>query len=274
MIFVWTSEGGPLQYIGLGLFLLQLLPQILPELSRGWNLGERQREFAGGLVVGLVSFALWKFRHEDARTALRQRASELVQQFRGREWSYYAMPALLGVFLGCALTLGSAVDLLRWLPYVGQLLTMASVLGIGRQLEPQHHQDTPTAQAKLEEMTALVGRMPLEPFVPEEEMATTPISKLKQMLQHRGATQEELNSFVERQNLVDALKKRRKVSDTCCICFEDLAKDDPMRVLPNCGHELHVECLDKWVYTFATNPSKIRQQPTCPLCKEGMAPKK
>lgn len=278
MLFVWTSEGGPLQYLGLGIFLLQLAPHLFPAFERLFN-EQQTTSWVVGLLVGVLTAAFWKL----GTTAVRQRLEQWTEQARvrlqeatGREWSYYTVPALLGVALGCLITLGSTVDAVRWLPYLGQLVALLSMLGVGRrgqQRQRHHHNNVNPAvrQAKLEAMTTLVRSMPLEPFVTEEDTATTAsISQLKQMLQRRGTSQAELDSFVERQNLVDALQTKRQYSDTCCICFEDLVKDEPMRILPNCCHELHVECLDKWVYTFATNAAKLHQDPTCPLCKETM----
>ena len=173
----------------------------------------------------------------------------------------------LGLALGGLITLISRVGMVAGLQIVGQLVTVLSFMEAGRRGGRPGERGAPSRQAKLEEMSALVRSMPLEPFIAEEDMATLPISQLKQMLERRGTKKEELDSFVERQNLVEALQKKRKYDDTCCICFEEYIKEEPMRILPNCGHELHVECLDKWVYTFANNASKRQQDPSCPLCK-------
>ena len=156
MLFIWTSEGGPLQYLGLAIFLLQILPQVLPDVTQTTN---QQRALAGGLGFGILAVLLWSFGN-------RQRVSQWIQQaqarfLQGRQWSYYALPAVLGVILGCAFTLMPTMELMRWLPYVGQLITMLSVLGVGR--GPQHgqahvnRQNEAARQAKLEEMSALGG---------------------------------------------------------------------------------------------------------------------
>jgi len=44
--------------------------------------------------------------------------------------------------------------------------------------------------------------------------------------------------------------------NSCSICLECVAVGDNIRVLP-CGHEFHMDCVDKWLYSNAT----------CPICK-------
>lgn len=43
----------------------------------------------------------------------------------------------------------------------------------------------------------------------------------------------------------------------CPICLAEFAEGENMRILPNCNHGFHVECIDKW---FVTHSS-------CPMCR-------
>jgi len=45
----------------------------------------------------------------------------------------------------------------------------------------------------------------------------------------------------------------------CVICITELAAGETARVLPRCGHEFHVDCIDMWLNTHSTA--------TCPLCR-------
>jgi hypothetical protein len=47
------------------------------------------------------------------------------------------------------------------------------------------------------------------------------------------------------------------VDPHCSICLVDFQVDTRVRVLPNCLHRFHVECVDRWLAT----------QGGCPLCK-------
>ena len=307
MFFVWTNDGGPLQYIGLGLFVLQVVPQLFPELLQTFHTTTSVIQqpsslscwAAMGILAGVLAMAIWRAsslsqgggndngNDNSTSTRLRLAVAQWRHQTRlrlreltGMEWTNFGISCLVGVATGCLATVYMTTRS-TWIPYLYQLVTFASIFytvvrqgGRGGGEQQQQRRQERRRQAKLDEMAALVRRMPLEPFVAEEETPScysgVPIAQLKQMLQIRGATQAELNSFVDRQNMVESLKRRRQYSDTCCICFEPYQEGEPLRVLPKCCHELHVECLDKWVYTFATNAAKLRQDPTCPLCKEGL----
>jgi hypothetical protein len=195
-------------------------------------------------------------------------------------------------------------QIMYWIPHIYQVVGLGA-LGYelfqrggfrenGRPRQEFERRVNPRLQqAKLEKMIHLVRKIPLEKFAiqrdgnndnnddnynadGDHDSRTSPcdcypavtIPRLKEMLRVRGIPEVEINSYKDRRNLTERLQKCRQYSDTCCICFEDYKEEEPIRVLPKCHHELHVECLDKWVYTFANNPNKIQQEPTCPLCKE------
>lgn len=259
-----------------------------------------------GVVAGFFTMVLWKRMtssqqqqgprqdqgrregqggNQDNNARLSQMRTNLVHQLRvrlreltGMEWTDFGVNCFIGLVAGSSAVLIYLSTKLRvhWIPYIYQTASFVSIFytivrggrgGNGNAQQQQRRQER-RRQAKLEEMTALVSRMPLEGFVTEEATAQdVPIGKLKEMLAIRGVTETEMNSFVERQNMVERLNQCRQYSDTCCICFEEYEEGEPLRVLSKCCHELHVECLDKWIYTFANNAAKLRQDPTCPLCK-------
>eukprot|EP00397_Hematodinium_sp_SG-2012_P046113 GEMP01051995.1.p1 GENE.GEMP01051995.1~~GEMP01051995.1.p1 ORF type:complete len:230 (+),score=39.98 GEMP01051995.1:183-872(+) len=47
----------------------------------------------------------------------------------------------------------------------------------------------------------------------------------------------------------------------CCICFEDLQKDEWIRILP-CTHSYHHDCIAEWSIS-----NQFRNNPVCPHCK-------
>ncbi|TKY73486.1 RING-H2 finger protein ATL47 [Spatholobus suberectus] len=43
----------------------------------------------------------------------------------------------------------------------------------------------------------------------------------------------------------------------CAVCLENFKVGDVCRLLPNCSHSFHVQCIDSW----------ILQTPICPICR-------
>ena len=52
--------------------------------------------------------------------------------------------------------------------------------------------------------------------------------------------------------------------DECPICYEKFKVDNLIRLLPNCKHIFHRNCIDQWL--------EIRGM--CPFCKESVRKKK
>nr|ABK23755.1 unknown [Picea sitchensis] len=50
----------------------------------------------------------------------------------------------------------------------------------------------------------------------------------------------------------------------CAICLSEFEDNEKARLLPNCKHSFHVDCIDMW----------FRSHSTCPICRTGAQPKK
>ncbi|CAN4117568.1 unnamed protein product [Withania somnifera] len=61
------------------------------------------------------------------------------------------------------------------------------------------------------------------------------------------------------------LYKKSDPHDTieCSICLRNIEDGELVRILPNCKHNFHVECIDKW---FDCNS-------TCPICRAEVEPR-
>jgi len=46
-------------------------------------------------------------------------------------------------------------------------------------------------------------------------------------------------------------------SGRCVICLAEYEEGDVLRVLPHCGHDFHMACIDLW----------LEQNSTCPVCR-------
>jgi hypothetical protein len=63
----------------------------------------------------------------------------------------------------------------------------------------------------------------------------------------------------------EARKQRQAAGEEaacCAVCLERYGDSDLIRVLPDCGHLFHRECIDPW----------LRQRPTCPVCRTSPLP--
>lgn len=49
----------------------------------------------------------------------------------------------------------------------------------------------------------------------------------------------------------------------CAVCLSALEEEEMARVLPNCNHTFHSQCIDMWLHSNAT----------CPICRAGAEPK-
>ncbi|TKY61907.1 RING-H2 finger protein ATL70 [Spatholobus suberectus] len=58
------------------------------------------------------------------------------------------------------------------------------------------------------------------------------------------------------------LEKSDSTATCCSICLADYKGTDMLRVLPDCGHQFHLKCIDPW----------LRLHPTCPVCRTSPLP--
>ncbi|CAJ1967145.1 unnamed protein product [Sphenostylis stenocarpa] len=45
--------------------------------------------------------------------------------------------------------------------------------------------------------------------------------------------------------------------DDCAVCLSEFQRDEKLRVIPNCGHVFHIDCIDVW----------LQNNTQCPLCR-------
>ncbi|XP_031477901.1 RING-H2 finger protein ATL70-like [Nymphaea colorata] len=58
------------------------------------------------------------------------------------------------------------------------------------------------------------------------------------------------------------LPRDSDIPNRCAICLADYNDSDVLRLLPDCGHLFHLNCLDRW----------LKQHPTCPICRTSPPP--
>jgi len=148
------------------------------------------------------------------------------------------------------------------------------------------------------EVTRIVEAIPEEKFVRNDDLGVCDWKCLTNMLHHRIASQSREcgdpgrsssscteykeytpqhhhNPYSKKETLIAEIQQRRNYNDTCCICLSPFVREERIRVLPNCRHEFHQCCIDKWAQTFAADKGlglrfdcNVKSgNPTCPLCK-------
>lgn len=79
-----------------------------------------------------------------------------------------------------------------------------------------------------------------------------------------GIDEETLGSYpkVTYAEAMEDTSAMRTTASCCSICLADYRDADVVRLLPECGHLFHVDCVDPW----------LRTRPTCPVCRASPAP--
>lgn len=71
-----------------------------------------------------------------------------------------------------------------------------------------------------------------------------------------------LPTFIFRQPDVNIENEKTLTSSECAVCLSVLEDEEVVRLLPNCKHNFHVECIDKWLTLHST----------CPVCRAEVWP--
>lgn len=55
----------------------------------------------------------------------------------------------------------------------------------------------------------------------------------------------------------ETIQKGAVIDSSCAICLVEYKETDMLRLLPDCKHLFHLNCIDPW----------MRLHPTCPICR-------
>lgn len=146
--------------------------------------------------------------------------------------------------------------------------------GRQRQQGPQHsHSERVALTARL------IQNLPIQVHHTKEELASKSISELKALLKEEvqeidgdkvNANANPTKLYLEKEDLIDTLldygtasrRPHDSSAESCSICCEEYNFGDLKRVLPTCGHQFHVECVDRW-FLSSTDYSRPA---SCPMC--------
>jgi len=291
MIFIWTPNGGPFQYIGFALFLLQIASNfVFPTISGG--LGD---DFMDASPLIWLSFAALHLLGLAFSPEIRESLLEIYTIVMQGSSEFIPLIIAMIVLTTSVLVLSLypitvtmenqqsdsidssifnsslAIELFSCFVYLSIMCTFFLFMHLNwsRLLDDDFYamSDSSRDMNAMETISLKVQSMAIEEFVSEEDVRTnSSVSEIKQMLVLRGK-KDKADRCLERSELIEELEKCRKYDDTCCICATVYNNGDPLRIWPCCGHQFHVECIDQWAYTFSSR-RRNDHTPTCPLCKE------
>ncbi|KAI3707722.1 hypothetical protein L6452_26351 [Arctium lappa] len=55
--------------------------------------------------------------------------------------------------------------------------------------------------------------------------------------------------------------QKHKDSSECAVCLAEFQHDEKLRMIPNCAHVFHIDCIDVW----------LQNNPNCPLCRNSIS---
>nr|GEW16944.1 RING-H2 finger protein ATL16 [Tanacetum cinerariifolium] len=64
--------------------------------------------------------------------------------------------------------------------------------------------------------------------------------------------------------LIPILKFQKKQNDSdneCAVCLAEFQDNEKLRMIPNCAHVFHIDCIDIW----------LQNNPNCPLCRNSIS---
>lgn len=163
-------------------------------------------------------------------------------------------------------------------------ITTLLVARSARRIVNQHISQNGEPKLSSSEISKIIQAIPQENFVPNDQLDGCDLPCIESMLHYRNITSSQKSKAaiedsecasqdigMEKKTMIVELQQGRNYNSECCICLSSFVRGERIRVLPNCRHEFHRICIDKWAGTFAanrrqTNCSVKRGRPTCPLC--------
>eukprot|EP00521_Asterionellopsis_glacialis_P006631 CAMPEP_0195284022 /NCGR_PEP_ID=MMETSP0707-20130614/2383_1 /TAXON_ID=33640 /ORGANISM="Asterionellopsis glacialis, Strain CCMP134" /LENGTH=251 /DNA_ID=CAMNT_0040343315 /DNA_START=138 /DNA_END=894 /DNA_ORIENTATION=+ len=209
MIFLWTSNGGPLQYIGLLAFFIQMIPFLTSQMDPA----QAQNTLTACLFLGMALTLLYALYHGtwNRLSTYVTRYIRFLERTTGiRNRALISLLTCGGVFGITTLVMSSTIMDMSSLLSVLQMGVVFMVLkaqaqGSGARGQQQHRnnpqQEQESKERRFAEISKIVQNMPIEEFMSPSSLSHSDTScslqSLRKMLEHRGVSAHDQASFVD-----------------------------------------------------------------------------
>ncbi|KAK4482452.1 hypothetical protein RD792_009609 [Penstemon davidsonii] len=80
------------------------------------------------------------------------------------------------------------------------------------------------------------------------------------VIENRGLDEASIRSLpiLKFKKSTSNVEKERK---SCAVCLNEFQGEEKLRIIPNCGHVFHIDCIDVWLFNNAN----------CPLCRTSVS---
>ncbi|KAL3828240.1 hypothetical protein ACJIZ3_017042 [Penstemon smallii] len=81
------------------------------------------------------------------------------------------------------------------------------------------------------------------------------------VIENRGLDEASIRSLPIlkfKKSITANVEKERK---SCAVCLNEFQEEEKLRIIPNCGHVFHIDCIDVWLLNNAN----------CPLCRTSVS---
>ncbi|GFZ14256.1 RING/U-box superfamily protein [Actinidia rufa] len=80
-------------------------------------------------------------------------------------------------------------------------------------------------------------------------------------VQTRGLDESVIQSIPILQFKKEKFEARERNFEECAVCLNEFKEEEKLRVIPNCSHVFHVDCIDVW----------LQRNVNCPLCRTSIS---
>jgi hypothetical protein len=120
-----------------------------------------------------------------------------------------------------------------------------------------YNMSTPSSNTEINQFNSLLDRL-MNPNIPLNDLfnetAQREIVLTTQQINDNTTIRRYINNS---SNIDDVDSDTTNEDEECSICRDSYIDNNELRMINNCGHEFHIDCIDEWLCSNST----------CPICR-------